>query len=43
VGIATKEIFAALEQHVTEEHYLLDLVGIPDSVALRGHIEGLCW
>jgi len=35
--------FAALEQHVTEEHYLLDLVGLPDSVVLRGHIEGLCW
>jgi GDP-mannose 6-dehydrogenase len=43
VGLATKEIFSALEQHVTEEHYLLDLVGLPDSVVLRGHIEGLCW
>ncbi len=43
VGLATKEIFAALEQQVTEKHYLLDLVGLPDSVALRGHIEGLCW
>lgn len=43
VGLATKEIFAALEQQVTEKHYLLDLVGLPNSVALRGQIEGLCW
>ena len=43
VGLATKEIFAALEQHVTEKHYLLDLVGLPDSVALRSRTEGLCW
>jgi GDP-mannose 6-dehydrogenase len=43
VGLATKEIFAALEEHVTERHYILDLVGLPNRAALRGRVEGLCW
>lgn len=43
VGLATKEIFAALEQHVTDKHYVLDLVGLPNKDALKGRVEGLCW
>ena len=43
VGLATKEIFAALEQHVTDKHYVLDLVGLPNKHALKGNVEGLCW
>jgi GDP-mannose 6-dehydrogenase len=43
VGLASKEIFVALEEHVTEKHYILDLVGLPNRVALRGQVEGLCW
>ncbi len=43
IGLATKEIFDALEKHVSDKHYVLDLVGLPDPGALRGHVEGLCW
>lgn len=43
IGLASKEIFSTLEQHVTEKHYVLDLVGLPDSASLRGRVEGLCW
>lgn len=43
IGLATKEIFAALEQHVTDKHYVLDLVGLPNAESLRGRVEGLCW
>jgi len=43
IGLATKEIFAALEEHVSDKHYVLDLVGLPDPKILRGHVEGLCW
>lgn len=43
VGLATREIFAALEQHVTDRHFVLDLVGLPNGSALKGKIEGLCW
>jgi len=43
IGLATKEIFAALERHVTEKHYVLDLVGLPNHAGLRGNVEGLCW
>lgn len=43
IGLATKEIFAALEQHVTEKHYVLDLVGLTNADKLSGRVEGLCW
>lgn len=43
VGLASKEIFAALEEHVSDRHYVIDLVGLPNRDALRGRTEGLCW
>lgn len=43
LGLATKEIFSALESLVTDDHYVLDLVGLPKSINLKGRIEGLCW
>ncbi|WP_265941713.1 nucleotide sugar dehydrogenase [Dechloromonas sp. A34] len=43
IGLATKEIFSALEQYVTEKHYVLDLVGLPNPESLCGRVEGLCW
>jgi GDP-mannose 6-dehydrogenase len=43
VGLATKEIFAALQQHVSDKHYILDLVGLPKDIGLPGRVEGLCW
>lgn len=43
IGIASKEIYSALEEHVSERHYVLDLVGLPNRDALCGRIEGLCW
>lgn len=43
VGLASKEIFAALQEHVVDKHYVLDLVGLPNCSSLRGRIEGLCW
>ncbi|MBK7900527.1 MAG: UDP-glucose/GDP-mannose dehydrogenase family protein [Azonexus sp.] len=43
VGLATPEIFAALEEHVRPEHQVIDLVGLPANVRLKGRVEGLCW
>lgn len=43
VGLNSKEIFAELEEHICDRHYVLDLVGLPNRKALRGQIEGLCW
>ncbi len=43
VGLASKEIFAALEEHVSDRHYVIDLVGLPNRDALSGRTEGLCW
>ena len=38
VGLASKEIYAELEEHVADRHYVLDLVGLPNRDALRGRI-----
>lgn len=43
VGLASAEIYAALAEHSSDRHYLLDLVGLPNKDALRGRVEGLCW
>jgi GDP-mannose 6-dehydrogenase len=43
VGLASAEIFAALAEHSSDRHYLLDLVGLPNKDSLRGRVEGLCW
>lgn len=43
VGLASNEIFTALNDHVSDRHYVLDLVGLPNRNLLRGRIEGLCW
>jgi len=43
VGLASAEIYAALEEHSSDRHYLLDLVGLPNKDSLRGRVEGLCW
>lgn len=43
VGLASKEIYAELEEHVVERHYVLDLVGLPNCGQLLGRMEGLCW
>jgi GDP-mannose 6-dehydrogenase len=43
VGLASSEIYAALAEHSSDRHYLLDLVGLPNKDSLRGRVEGLCW
>ena len=43
VGLASAEIYAALAEHSSDRHYLLDLVGLPNKDSLRGRVEGLCW
>lgn len=43
VGLASKDIFTALENYVTENHYIIDLVGLPNRTVRRGKVEGLCW
>jgi GDP-mannose 6-dehydrogenase len=43
IGLASAEIFSELKDHISDRHYLLDLVGIPNRNSLPCRVEGLCW
>lgn len=44
VGLSSKEILSQLEQHVSDKHHVIDLVGsLKRSAFGHGRIEGLCW
>ncbi len=43
VGLSDRLVFEALRRHVRPDHVLVDLVNIPDGMALRGQYVGLCW
>jgi GDP-mannose 6-dehydrogenase len=43
VGLNDPSIFEALREHVREGQFVLDLVNIPATQAIRGDVVGLCW
>jgi GDP-mannose 6-dehydrogenase len=43
VGLQQSALNAALQARLTTEHYVLDLVNLPNRDLLRGHYEGICW
>src|SRR4030095_14583224 len=43
VGLSNRPVFEALQHHVRPDHVILDLVNIPDGMALGGQRVGLCW
>jgi len=43
VGLSNPLVFDALQHHIRRDHVILDLVNIPDGMALDGQRVGLCW
>jgi GDP-mannose 6-dehydrogenase len=43
VGLQQSALNAALQARLTPEHYVLDLVNLPNRDLLRGQYEGICW
>ena len=43
VGIPGAQVVAGLQQHLRDDHMVLDLVKLPSIDGLRGQVAGLCW
>ena len=43
VGLNDSRTLDLLRKHVSDDHVVIDLVGIPDRGRMGGHYAGLCW
>jgi GDP-mannose 6-dehydrogenase len=43
VGLKDARFIQGLEQHLGEDHLVIDLANIPNREQIRGRVLGLCW
>ena len=43
VGLRSDQVHRALHERSRPDHFILDLVRLPDPSAIRGEYRGVCW